>query len=166
MNEHLIAYLDDELARPLHEEVARHVARCPECARELKELEAVRALFARWPVPEPGTEARARAWQKLQGARRAPRRRWGTWVWPPTSTIRPLIRYALPVAAAALVAVLVTVSWERRADTRVPEEMLAQLPVLEDMDMLEVYDVLTEWENLEALTTLEEAPLNEEGTMQ
>jgi anti-sigma factor RsiW len=160
MNEHLVAYLDGELAGSLRDEVAQHIARCPECARELKELEVVRGLLARWPVREPGAQERARAWQRLQGARVAPARQGAGW-------LRPLVRYALPAAAAMMLVVVLTISRERRAvDTGVPEEMIAQLPVLEDMDMLEVYDVLTEWENLEALTALEEAPMNEEGTRQ
>jgi anti-sigma factor RsiW len=166
ISEQLVSYLDGELAPPLREEVVQHIARCPQCARELKEVEAVRGLLARWPEPEPGAEARGRAWQELQAARVAPARQTAAWVWPASPAIRPLIRYALAVAAVVVVAVLVTISWERRADMGVPEEMLAELPVLEDMDMLQVYDVLTEWENLEALTALEGAPVNEEGTTQ
>lgn len=159
MSEHLVAYLDGELAGALREEVAQHVARCPQCAQELKELEAVRGLLQRWPVAEAKAEARDRAWRRLQGARVAQPRRRAAW-------LRPLFRYALPIAAAVVVAVLVTISRQRPTETTVPEEMLAQLPVLENMDMLEVYDVLTEWENLEALTALEGAPGNGEGTTQ
>jgi anti-sigma factor RsiW len=157
MSEHLVGYLDGELASSLREEVAEHIARCPECARELAGLEAVRGLLQRWPVAEPGAEARGRAWRRLEGAEAAPSRRRVAW-------LRPLIRYALPIAAVAVVAVLVTISWKPATDTAVPEEMLAELPVLENMDMLEVYDVLTEWENLEALTALEGAAGNGEGT--
>jgi len=159
MNEHLVAYLDGELAGALRKEVAEHVARCPECAREVKELEAVRGLLQRWPVAEAEVEARERAWRRIQGARLGQPGRRAAW-------LRPLIRYALPMAAAVVVAALLTISWQRPTETTVPEEMLAKLPVLENMDMLEVYDVLTEWENLEALTALEGAPLNGEGMTQ
>lgn len=152
---HLVAYLDGELPEPLRRQVAEHVARCPRCADELAELRRTRLLLEEWPAPEPAPAARAQARRRLLSRQPAP-------AGPSPSRLRPawtrlLVRYALPLAAGALLAVAVSISWERTRDTGAPEEVIAELPVLENLDMLEALDVLTEWDNLEALAALEPA---------
>ena len=150
VRQHLTAYLDGELPAALRTEVAEHLAGCPACARELEELRLAHSLLERWATPEPSSEARARAWRALRRERRPaaqPARERPGWV-------RPLVRYALPLAAGVLLVVLVTVHRERRGPT-VPDEVIAELPVLENLEMLEALDVLTEWENLQALAALE-----------
>ena len=153
VREHLVAYVDGELPDGLRREVEEHLAGCPSCAQELAELEATRALLERWPVAEPSAEARSRAWDELQGRRQptvAPVA--GRPVWA-----RALLRYALPLAAAAAVLVVVTVPWGAENGAAVPDELIAELPVLENLEMLEALDVLTEWDNLQALAALEPA---------
>jgi len=156
IRQHLTAYLDGELSVPLRTKVAEHLGQCPRCARELEELRLTRSLLERWAVPDPAPEARARAWQALRRDGGGVPERVGAG----PGWFRPVVRYALPVAAVALVAVLATLFLktafrEREGPLAVPDEVIAELPVLENLEMLEALDVLTEWENLQALAALE-----------
>lgn len=157
--QHLIPYLDGELAEPRRQQVAAHLARCPRCADELAELRRTRSLLEHWVAPEPAPAARAQARRRLlrpqpSPARSLPQPTVPTWT-------RLLVRYALPLAAGVLVAVLVGISWERVRRTTVPEGVIAELSVLENLDILEAMDVLTEWDNLQALAALEPTSSNE-----
>jgi len=159
VREHLVAYADGELPSDLRREVEAHLAECPSCAQELAELEATRTLLKRWPAPQPSAEARSRAWGALQGrAQPSAARSAGRRVW-----VRALVRYALPLAAAAAVLLVVTVPWGGDNGAAVPDELIAELPVLENLEMLEALDVLTEWDNLQALAALEPAPAGDDS---
>ncbi len=74
-----------------------------------------------------------------------------------------LLRYALPLAAAAAVLVVVIVPGGAENGAAVPDELIAELPVLENLEMLEALDVLTEWDNLQALAALEPAPAGDDS---
>lgn len=149
-HEHLVGYLDGELPEALSAQVEEHLGGCPACARELEELRLTGSLLERWAAPKPSAQARSRAWAALTSpAVSEPkpvkeRPRWLT----------PLIRYALPLAAGILVAVVLVAPWERGRPSA-PDELIAELPVLENLEMLEALDVLTEWENLQVLAALE-----------
>ena len=156
--EHLVAYLDGELPDPLQARVKEHLRGCSACAHVLEELRQTRSFLEHWAVAEPRAASRSRAWNALGRPRRpALERRRERRVW-----VRPLVRYALPLAAGVLVAVLVMSPWDRWTHPSVPDEVIAELPVLENMEILEAMDVLTEWENLQVLAALELAGNGEE----
>ena len=160
IREHLVAYLDGELPEELHRRVEEHLAGCPSCAQELGGLKATGALLERWPAAEPSAEARTRTWQALH-ARERPTvvRATGRPVW-----VRALVRFGLPLAAAAAVIVAVVLPWQKGENGSAPDELIAELPVLENLEMLEALDVLTEWDNLQALAALEPVPTGDNST--
>ncbi len=83
----LSAYLDGEC--PAQKRVARHLERCPDCARRYKELAALSARVRRLPAPDVRPEFTARVVASIEESAPAPRRRSG--------------RLAAPLAIAALV---------------------------------------------------------------
>ncbi|WP_446742715.1 anti-sigma factor family protein [Silvibacterium acidisoli] len=60
--------LDPEMVSP---EVRSHVAGCPECSRELAELQATMAVLDAWEAPEPSPFFDARMAAKLRAEREA-----------------------------------------------------------------------------------------------
>jgi hypothetical protein len=73
--EELIAYHDGEAAG--REEMAAHVADCPECQGELERIDALLAALETIPVPEPGEDYGQRVWQQISP--RLPERRAHWW---------------------------------------------------------------------------------------
>ena len=61
--EELIAYRDGESSG--REAVAAHLKECPECARELEQIEAVLSALHTLPVPEPGEDYGQRVWRQI-----------------------------------------------------------------------------------------------------
>jgi anti-sigma factor RsiW len=89
VEEHLSAFLDDEVAPPERRSIEEHVADCPDCAALLDSLRAVEALTAELAA-EPVTDAEwESAWVAVQ-ARIAPR------------LAQRLVRLLVPLAAAAV----------------------------------------------------------------
>jgi len=149
--EHLVAFLDGELPEDHRRRLEEHLGRCSACARELDDLRSTRGLLDCWPEARSADEAKVRAWRALTrgtlpAAGRGPTR---------TAWTRVLVRYALPVAAAAAIVVLATVPWRSASSHAVPDALIAELPVLQNLDMLEAMDILTEWDTLEALDALD-----------
>ena len=61
--EELMAYRDGESRDRAG--VAAHLEECPECARQLKQIEAVLSTLNALPVPEPGEDYGQRVWRQI-----------------------------------------------------------------------------------------------------
>ena len=59
-------YIYDELADDARYELEQHVARCGECAKELKSARELHSLLSRMPVQEPSPNLLASSRMKLQ----------------------------------------------------------------------------------------------------
>ena len=73
--EELMAYRDGETKG--RETIAAHLKECPECARELAEIEAVLSTLNALPVPEPGEDYGQRVWRQI--APRLPEKKANWW---------------------------------------------------------------------------------------
>jgi len=76
--EELMAYRDGEAKE--RETIAAHLEECPECARELAEIEAVLSTLNALPVPEPGEDYGQRVWRQI--APRLPEKKAKWWERP------------------------------------------------------------------------------------
>lgn len=61
--EELIAYRDGETRG--RDAIAAHLKECPECARELEQIEAVLSALNTMPVPDPGEDYGQRVWRQI-----------------------------------------------------------------------------------------------------
>ena len=59
-------YIYDELADDARYELEQHVARCGECAKDLKSARKLNSLLSRMPVQEPSPNLLASSRMKLQ----------------------------------------------------------------------------------------------------
>ena len=94
-----------ELADEQMRELERHLAACPECHEERKQMLALKALAEAYPVVEPDANLRARSRQKLEDALDAlpPRRWYGRLAQQMRNNFASLL--AAPVAAVLLLMV-------------------------------------------------------------
>src|SRR5215468_9010286 len=72
--EELMAYRDGETRDRAG--IAAHLEECPECARQLEQIEAVLSALNALPVPEPGEDYGQRVWRQI-----APRLPWNKGRW-------------------------------------------------------------------------------------
>jgi len=68
VRDNITLYVYDELADDARHELDQHVARCTECAAELKEAREFRGLLLQTPVEEPNASLLAASRMKLQEA--------------------------------------------------------------------------------------------------
>jgi hypothetical protein len=74
--EELIAYRDSEVSRK--EIITEHLADCPECREELRQIDEVLSAFNVTPVPDPGADYGRKVWQQI--AHRLPDKPERSWV--------------------------------------------------------------------------------------
>lgn len=124
----LSAYLEGDLEACELLAVERHLATCPECATECRELRATVALVRGLPDPEPPHDVASRVLARLAAAESEPRlRRWSRTLW---REVGPL-----PLAAATAGLVVLAVVTPRSPGTpaavatrSVPSTMAALAP--------------------------------------
>src|SRR6266536_2905321 len=96
-------YVYDELADDARYELEQHVARCSDCAKELKSARGLHALMSRLPVQEPPPNLLAVSRMKLQDSLETAEQSgfWRRLVFDPWAGWRE-IRFAPALAAAIL----------------------------------------------------------------
>ena len=156
LNERLIEYLDGRLDGPKRAEADAHLAVCAGCRQRAAEFRALSAVLGEWQSTEPSPAFDARLAEKIESAQA------GFWPWWP-GWLRP----AYVAVLALLLAAAGIMIWTHRASAPAPslvavtkpasaaptiaaankdEEvlLLENLAVLENADMLDGFDVLSE----------------------
>jgi len=138
----MLGYIDGRLKESERAEVEKHLASCSPCALRVEEFRAVSGLLDELPVIEPSPEFDTRVHALV--AAEPVKKDWWAWLRVPP-------RIAL-VASALLVAALwlgfyrgpqPTLPWN--GNTQVADEQMMQdLPVLEDHDVLANFEPLKE----------------------
>ncbi|MEX2206180.1 MAG: zf-HC2 domain-containing protein [Myxococcota bacterium] len=149
----LVAYLDEELGPAERAELETHLAGCEACQAALAAERRLTVALASLPAVEPPRDFEARFWARLAregeggGARVARERD------PPASFFERLFsrRFALSLGGAAAAAVALVLALRVPSEPDVDLQIVANgedLELLEDPDLelIEVVDVLEEWD--------------------
>jgi len=142
MASRILGYVDGRLKESERLDAEKHLAACAPCRLRVEEFRAVSGLLDELPVIEPSPEFDARV-HALVGAEPV-KQNW--WAW---------MRISLRVAFAAstlLLAALWLGFYQRQQAPQLPwsnpmvadEQMMKDLPVLEDHDVLSNFEPLTE----------------------
>lgn len=147
--ENIYRYLRGQLSRSVHDVFEMHLAKCPDCNREVAQEKRLSEFLNEWPAPEPSLGFETRLAQRLQEARQ-----------PETGWWQRLGRgfMARPVwagAAAVLMVGALAAVWvynsqvlpEKQADMMVAQDM----ELFQDMEVIEYLDLLENWDEINAL---------------
>jgi anti-sigma factor RsiW len=138
----MLGYIDGRLKESERAEVEKHLASCSPCALRVEEFRAVSGLLDELPVIEPSPEFDTRVHALV--AAEPVKKDWWAWLRVPP-------RIAL-VASALLIAAL-WLGFYQRPQQPLPwannpqvadEQMMQDLPVLEDHDVLANFEPLKE----------------------
>lgn len=129
MENKILGYVDGRLTESERLEVEKHLATCAACRLRVNEFRAVSSLLDELPViePSPAFDLRVHALVAAVPVKQS----W--WAWFPAPRVA--------IAAAALV--LATV-WVGTRPNQQPQIAETDVPVLENLDVLSNFDVLTE----------------------
>jgi anti-sigma factor RsiW len=144
MESRILSYIDARLKESERPEVEKHLASCASCQLRVEEFRAVSGLLDELPViePSPAFDARVHA---LVAAEPVKQHSWWAWM-----HVSPRIAFA---ASMLLVGALWLGFYQRQpsalppfgGDVRVADEQMMQdLPVLEDHDVLSNFEPLKE----------------------
>lgn len=143
MESRILSYVDGRLKESERQDVEKHLAACAVCQLRVEEFRAVSGLLDELPIIEPSPAFNARV-HALVAAE--PPRKQSWWAWLNVS----------PRVAFATCALLVAGLWlglSHRAQPPLPwggnsqvadEQMMQDLPVLEDHDVLSNFEPLKE----------------------
>ena len=142
MESRILGYVDGRLKENERLEVEKHLAACAPCRVRAEEFRAVSGLLDELPVIEPSPEFDARVHALV--AAEPVKQSWWAWL-----TVSPRVAFA---ASALLVGALWLGVHERNALQPLPwkdaqvadEQMMQDLPVLEDHDVLANFEPLKE----------------------
>jgi len=144
MESRLLSYIDGRLNQSERHDVEKHLAACAPCRLRVEEFRAVAGLLDELPVIEPSPAFNARV-HALVAAE--PPRKQSFWVW---LNVSPRVAFA---ACALLVAAL-WLGFHQRSQSPLQawinnpqvadEQMMQDLPVLEDHDVLSNFEPLKE----------------------
>jgi anti-sigma factor RsiW len=143
MEGRILSYVDGRLKENEKPEVEKHLATCASCQLRVEEFRAVSGLLDELPIiePSPAFDARVHALVAAEPVKQAS---WWDWM-------RVSPRVAL--AAATLLLAALWLGWQRPAGQPQPwggnpqvadEQMMQDLPVLEDHDLLSNFEPLKE----------------------
>ena len=139
----MLGYIDGRLKESERAEVEKHLASCAPCALRVEEFRAVSGLLDELPVIEPSPEFDTRV--RALVAAEPVKKDW--WAW-----LRVSPRIAL--AASALAVAALWLGLHQRPQQALPwggnaqvadEQMMQDLPVLEDHDVLANFEPLKEF---------------------
>ena len=142
MESRILAYVDGRLKESERPDVEKHLAACAPCRLRVEEFRAVSGLLDELPVIEPSAEFDTRV--RALVAAEPVKKDW--WAW-----MRVSPRIAL--AASALVIAALWLGLQQRPQQVLPwggnpqvadEQMMQDLPVLEDHDVLANFEPLKE----------------------
>jgi anti-sigma factor RsiW len=143
MESRILSYIDGRLKENERPEVEKHLASCSACRLRVEEFRAVSGLLDELPViqPSPAFDARVRALVAAEPVKQS----WWAWL-----HVSPRVAFA---ASVLLLAALWLGFWPRPQAPFTPwgnnpqvadEEMMQDLPVLEDHDVLSNFEPLKE----------------------
>jgi anti-sigma factor RsiW len=142
--------LDAQLDAGTTARVRQHLAECPACAGAWRDYERAWQAFVSAPEVEPSCNFVARVMNQLDADERQQPVR--VWLWP------PVWRWAFATAAAALVLAAGAGLW-LKSDRLVNHELIAELPVVQHLDLLTDFDVISNLDRLAPSVSAEELEL-------
>lgn len=130
--------LDGPLDAAASAAARRHLADCPGCAAAWRDYEAAWAAFASAPEVEPSSNFVARVMQQIdREERETPARGWFfAWPW---RRLAPAMAAVMLLASAGL-----WVKVQQDADQVVSQELAANLPVVQHLDLLKDFDIIAD----------------------
>jgi len=142
MESRILSYIDGRLKESERPEVEKHLAACAACQLRVEEFRAVAGLLDELPViePSPAFDARVHALVAAEPVKQS----WWAWL-----HVSPRVAFA---ASMLLLATIWLGFYNRPAPTALPwsnpqvadEQMMQDLPVLEDHDVLSNFEPLKE----------------------
>jgi Putative zinc-finger len=143
MGSRLLSYIDGRLKESERLDVEKHLATCAPCRLRVQEFRAISGLLDELPViePSPGFDTRVRALVAAEPVKQ----NWWAWL-----RVSPRVAFA---ACMLLLAVLWLGYYEHPNKEPLPwngdpvvadEQMMKDLPVLEDHDLLSNFEPLKE----------------------
>ena len=141
MESRVLGYIDGRLKESEKREVEKHLATCSPCRMRVEEFRAVSGLLDELPVIEPSREFDARV--RALVAAEPVKQNWWAWL-----KVSPRVAFA----ATMLLLACVWFGYERPQTQPLPwkdpvvadEQMMKDLPVLEDHDLLSNFEPLKE----------------------
>lgn len=121
----------------------RHLAECPGCAAAWRDYEAAWAAFASMPEVEPSSNFVARVMNQIGREESEAPQRGGFFVLP--------WRRFVPAMAAAMFLVAGAGVWmtaQHEAEQVVSQELAANLPVVQHLDLLKDFDIIAELDRI------------------
>jgi anti-sigma factor RsiW len=144
MQEHLIAYLDGKAAPAARRQVEEHLAGCPACRERAEQFSALWRALDEVPGLSPSPSFDAAVRQRV--AAEPHRARWWAWLTPAPR---------LAMAATVLVVFSVWLSSQRPGPQPVasaaPQSIEAEFSMIQDLPVLEDYDVVASFDALAEL---------------
>ena len=141
METRLIGYFDGKASASVRREVEAHLAACAACRVRAEEFRALDALLEELPSVEPAPSFDARVRARVAAE---PRRAW-LWAW-----LEPSPRFAVSAALLLMLAIWVgTRPLEAPAEAKLTPD--AEFSMIKDLPVLENYDVLANFDALDAL---------------
>lgn len=142
MESRILGYVDGRLKESERLEVEKHLATCAPCRVRVDEFRAVSGLLDELPVIEPSPEFDVRV--RALVAAEPVRQRWWAWL-----KVSPRVAFA---ASMLLIAAVWLGYYERPQTSPLPwsnqqvadEQMMQDLPILEDHDVLSNFEPLKE----------------------
>ncbi len=132
----------------------KHLADCPDCAAVWRDYKGAWAAFASEPEIEPASNFVARVMSQLDRAERES---------PACAWFFPLLwRWAAPATAAIMLLAAGTGVWmnfQRDADQALSQELAANLPVVQHLDLLKDFDIIADLDRVAPVT--EHDPIEE-----
>ena len=141
MESRILGYIDGRLKQSERPEVEKHLASCAACQLRVEEFRAVSGLLDELPVIEPSPEFDARVHARV--AAEPIKQSWWAWL-----KVSPRVAFA----ASILLLAAVWFGYERPQTQTLPwkdpvvadEQMMQDLPVLEDHELLSNFEPLKE----------------------
>jgi len=137
----MLGYIDGRLKESERLEVEKHLAGCAPCRLRVEEFRAVSGLLDELPIIEPSPEFDARVHALV--AAEPVKQSWWAWL-----RVSPRVAFA----ASMLLLAAIWLGYYQRPQTQLPwsnqqaadEQMMKDLPVLEDHDLLSNFEPLKE----------------------
>jgi anti-sigma factor RsiW len=155
MQENLIVYLDGKAAPAARRQVEEHLAACPACRERAEQFSALWRALDEVPGLSPSPSFDAAVRQRV--AAEPHRASWWSWLTPSPR---------LAVAATVLVVFSVWLSSQRPGPqppmtSPAPQSIEAEFSMIQDLPVLEDYDVVASFDALSELSV--QAPATSQG---
>lgn len=121
----------------------RHLADCPDCAAAWRDYEAAWTAFASQPEVEPSSNFVARVMSRIDRETVGMPAR-GGWFGLPWWRLVPAMASAMLLVAGAGV----WMTAQHEAEQAVNQELAANLPVVQHLDLLKDFDIITELDRI------------------